>query len=171
MQEIIRPFPPRLIATKLALSLGIGLLVGFEREWSHKDFGVRTFAIISLFGMLAALIATPFVFIGLTAVMALLVVASLASVKAQRSLEATTSGALLVTFALGVLIGEGHVFTPTASAIVMTLLLALKPQFTRFAGGLTEEEVRGAVLLGLIGFVIYPVFPAAASQAGRPRPV
>jgi uncharacterized membrane protein (DUF4010 family) len=66
---------------------------------------------------------------------------------------------LLVTFALGVLIGEGHVFTPTASAIVMTLLLALKPQLSRFAGGLTQEEVRGAVLLGLIGFVIYPILP------------
>jgi uncharacterized membrane protein (DUF4010 family) len=58
-----------------------------------------------------------------------------------------------------VLVGEGHVFTPTAAAILMTLLLALKPQLTRFAGGVTAEEVRGAVLLGLIGFVIYPVLP------------
>src|SRR5580692_8169654 len=159
MQETASAFPPIEIATKLLLSLGIGLLVGFEREWSHKDLGVRTFTIISLFGMLAALIAPLFVFIGLAGVIALAVVANVGALRNQRPLEATTSGALLVTFALGVLIGQGHVFTPTASAIVMTLLLALKPQLSRFAGGLTQEEVRGAILLGLIGFVIYPVLP------------
>jgi uncharacterized membrane protein (DUF4010 family) len=159
MQETASAFPPIEIATKLLLSLGIGLLVGFEREWSHKDLGVRTFTIISLFGMLAALIAPLFVFIGLAGVIALAVVANVGALRNQRPLEATTSGALLVTFALGVLIGQGHVFTPTASAIVMTLLLALKPQLSRFAGGLTQEEIRGAILLGLIGFVIYPVLP------------
>jgi uncharacterized membrane protein (DUF4010 family) len=155
----MQAFPPVEIATKLLLSLGIGLLVGFEREWSHKDLGVRTFTIIGLFGMLAALIAPLFVFIGLTGVIALVVVANVGALRNKRPLEATTSGALLVTFALGVLIGQGHVFTPTASAIVMTLLLALKPQLSRFAGDLTQEEVRGAILLGLIGFVIYPVLP------------
>jgi uncharacterized membrane protein YhiD involved in acid resistance len=54
-------FPPIETATKPLLSLGIGLLVFFEREWSHKDLGVRTFAITSLFGMLAALIAPAFI--------------------------------------------------------------------------------------------------------------
>ena len=80
--------------------------------------------------MLTALIAPPFIFIGLIGVIALLVVVNVGALRAQRPLEATTYGALLVTFALGVLIGQGHVFTPTASAIVMTLLLALKPQFS-----------------------------------------
>jgi uncharacterized membrane protein (DUF4010 family) len=40
MQETASAFPPIEIATKLLLSLAIGLLVGFEREWSHKDLGV-----------------------------------------------------------------------------------------------------------------------------------
>jgi hypothetical protein len=31
---------PRDVATKLALSLGVGLLAGFEREWSRKDVGM-----------------------------------------------------------------------------------------------------------------------------------
>lgn len=159
MQEAISSFPPLEIATKLLLSLGIGLLVGFERQWSRKDLGVRTFTIISLFGMLSALIAMQFILIGLIAVITLLAVVNIGALWTRRPVEPTTSGALLVIFALGVLIGQGHIFTPTASAIVMTLLLALKPQFSRFAGGLTQEEVRGAVLLGLIGFVIYPVLP------------
>jgi uncharacterized membrane protein (DUF4010 family) len=155
----VQAFPPTEIATKLLLSLGIGLLVGFEREWSHKDLGVRTFAITGLFGMLSALISPFFILVALAGVIALLVTVNAVSLRAQRPPETTTAGALLVTFSLGVLIGQGHIFTPTASAIVMTLVLALKPQFARFAGGLTQEEVRGAVLLGLIGFVIYPVLP------------
>ena len=38
------PFPAVEIAVKAALALALGLLVGFEREWSNKDIGVRTFA-------------------------------------------------------------------------------------------------------------------------------
>ena len=159
MQLSISTFPPLEIATKLLISLGVGLLVGFEREWSHKDLGVRTFTITSLLGMLAALIGPAFIVGALAGVIALLALVNLGNVIHQRQLETTTAAALLVTYALGILIGQGHVFTPAASAIVMTLLLALKPQFLRFAGGLTQEEVRGAVLLGLIGFVIYPVLP------------
>ena len=131
MQQVELAFAPVAIATKLLLSLGIGLLVGFEREWSHKDLGVRTFAIISLFGMLAALIAPLFVFIGLTGVIALLVVVNVGALWTQRPLEATTSAALLVTFALGVLIGQGHVFTPTASAIVRVLQCVASAGFSR----------------------------------------
>ena len=37
-------FPASEIAIKVVLSLALGLLVGFEREWSNKDIGARTFA-------------------------------------------------------------------------------------------------------------------------------
>jgi uncharacterized membrane protein (DUF4010 family) len=155
-------FVPFEVTAKLIVSLGIGLLVGFEREWSHKDLGVRTFALVSLLGMLTTLESQPFSWIGMSAVIVLVTVMNVGNLLSGRELELTTSVALIVTFTLGVLVGEGHIFTPTASAILMTLLLALKPQFTRFAGGVTAEEVRGAVLLGLIGFVIYPVLPNRA---------
>lgn len=159
MHESVLPFPPVEIATKLLVALGIGLLIGFEREWAHKDQGVRTFAIVALLGMLAALSSAGISLAGLGGVIVLVAIVNVGNLSHNRPLETTTSAALLVTYVLGVLVGEGHVFTPTASAIVMTLLLALKPQFSRFAGGLTEEEVRGAVMLGLIGFVVYPVLP------------
>ncbi|HMF76922.1 MAG TPA: DUF4010 domain-containing protein [Bryobacteraceae bacterium] len=44
----------------------------------------------------------------------------------------------------------------------MTMLLSLKPALTQFAGGLQVKEVRSAVLLGLLAFVIYPVLPDRA---------
>jgi uncharacterized membrane protein (DUF4010 family) len=152
-------FVPLEIAEKLLVSLGIGLLVGFEREWSHKDVGVRTFALVGLLGMLATLASQPLAWIGLGAVVLLVTTMNVGNLILRRDLELTTSVALIVTFILGALVGEGHIFTPTASAIFMTLLLALKPQLTRFAGGVTASEIRSAVLLGLIGFVIYPILP------------
>jgi uncharacterized membrane protein (DUF4010 family) len=56
-------------------------------------------------------------------------------------------------------VGLDHIFTPVAGAIVMTMLLAWKTELSRFAGGLLPSEIRSAVLLCLIGFVIYPVLP------------
>lgn len=159
MNTSVDAFPPVEVATKLLVAIGIGLLVGLEREWAHKDLGVRSFTIVTLLGMLAALLSPNFVLTGLAGVIVLIIIVNVGNLRNGKSVEATTSGAVLVTYALGVLVGEGHVFTPTASAIVMTLLLATKPHFSKFAGGLTEPEVRGAVLLGLIGFVVYPILP------------
>ena len=40
---------------QLAVSLGLGLLVGFQREWGPPHVaGIRTFALIALLGTLCA---------------------------------------------------------------------------------------------------------------------
>ena len=75
------------------------------------------------------------------------------------SLEITTSVTLLVKFTLSLLIGQGHYFTATSSAILMTLLLSFKAGFSAFTGTLQLEEIRSAVLIGLLTFVIYPLMP------------
>jgi uncharacterized membrane protein (DUF4010 family) len=41
----------------------------------------------------------------------------------------------------------------------MTMLLAWKVELRRFAGGLQPAEIRSAVLLGLLGLVVYPILP------------
>jgi uncharacterized membrane protein (DUF4010 family) len=108
---------------------------------------------------LAALVSTQFALVGLIGVFILVAYINGQSLLADKSLEMTTSVALIVTYVLGVLVGTGHLFTPVASAIIMTLLLTWKVELQRFAGGLAPAEIRGAVLLGLIGFVIYPLLP------------
>jgi uncharacterized membrane protein (DUF4010 family) len=100
-----------------------------------------------------------FAWIGMAGVIVVVGMMNAGNLLQRRELETTTSAALLVVFILGVLVGQGHIFTPTAAAVLMTLLLGLKPQLRRFAGGVSAEEIRGAVLLGLIGFVIYPALP------------
>jgi uncharacterized membrane protein (DUF4010 family) len=78
------------------------------------------------------------------------------------SLEITTSVTLLVTLTLGVLVGQGHFFTAISAAILMTLLLSFKAGFSAFTGTLQLEELRSAVLIGLLTFVIYPLMPRHA---------
>jgi uncharacterized membrane protein (DUF4010 family) len=152
-------FPATPIALKMAVAVGIGMLVGLEREWSNKDVGIRTFAIVSLLGMLAAIIGQQIAITSLIGVFLLVVAMNGRSIITNRSLEITTSAALLATYLLGVLVGAGHVFTPVAGSVVITMLLAWKTELSRFAGGLQPSEIRSAVLLGLIGFVIYPILP------------
>jgi uncharacterized membrane protein (DUF4010 family) len=159
MQSESLHFPATPIALKMAVAIGIGMLVGMEREWSNKDVGIRTFALVALLGMLASLVAQSIAIAALIGVFLLVAAMNTRSILHDRSLEITTSAALMVNYLLGVLVGLGHIFTPVAGAIVMTMLLAWKTELSRFAGGLQPAEIRSAVLLGLIGFVIYPVLP------------
>src|ERR1700677_1343350 len=156
---VVGRFPPAEVAAKIATSLGIGLLVGIEREWSNKDLGARTFALTALLGTLAILVSPSIAMVSFAGVVVLAGLANARSLLVDRTLEATTSAALLVVFVLGVLAGQGHLFTPVASAILMTMLLAWKVELNRFAGGLQPAEIRSAVLLGLLGLVVYPILP------------
>lgn len=152
-------FPAIEIAVKAAVALALGLLVGFEREWSNKDIGVRTFAMTALLGLLATLLGPSLLLFSGSAILIVIVFTNLRSLQTARKLEATTSTALAIVFLLGVLVGQGHLFTPVACAIIVAMLLALKPQLRAFAGGLTQQEVRSALLLALLGFVIWPLLP------------
>ena len=152
-------FPTSEVAAKIGVSLGIGLLVGIEREWSNKDLGARTFALTALLGTVSALFGPSMAIMSFVGVFLIVGFANARSLVVDRSLEATTSAALLCIFVLGVLAGQGHLFTPVTAAILMTMLLAWKVELHRFAGGLEPAEIRSAVLLGLLGLVVYPLLP------------
>ncbi|WP_217602227.1 DUF4010 domain-containing protein [Chitinophaga sp. GbtcB8] len=143
----------------MAVSIGIGMLVGMERMWSHKETGIRTFSIVALLGTLATVIGPDFSIACLIGVFLLVLITNARSLLIDRTTEITTSAALIANYILGVLVGLGHIFTPVAGAIIMTMLLAWKTELNRFAGGLQPSEIRSAILLGLIGFVIYPLIP------------
>ena len=147
------------IANKVALSMTIGLLVGFEREWAHKEVGVRTFAVVSLLGTLACLLGQLLVAVALLGVFLVVLLLNGHSMLKDRSLELTTSVAMITTYVLGALVGEGHYFAAATGGLVLTMLLAWKVEMARFAVQLQPSEIRGAVLMGLLSFVIYPLLP------------
>jgi uncharacterized membrane protein (DUF4010 family) len=154
-----QPFPALDIAIKSALTIALGLVVGLEREWSNKDVGARTFAMTALLGLLGALLGLPLLLFSGIAVLILITFTNLRRLQVARKVEASTSVALAIIFLLGVLVGQGHLFTPVACSILVAMLLALKPQLRAFAGGLSQQEVRSALLLALLGFVVWPLLP------------
>ena len=149
----------RELATKLAIALGVGLLVGLEREWAQKEVGVRTFAIITLTGCLASILGPAFVITSMAGVFLLIGFLNAQSMMKDRSLELTTSAALMVMVVLGALCGDGQYFVAATAAIITTMLLAWKVELAKFADALLPDEIRGAVMLGLLSFVIYPLLP------------
>lgn len=159
MNDEFLHYPAAPIALKMAVSLGIGMLIGMERKWSNKEMGIRSFSMVALLGMLASVIGTNFVIASLAGVLLLVLLNNGRNILVDRTLEITTSVALIVTYVLGVLVGLGHIFLPVAGSIAIMMLLAWKAELNKFAGGLKPAEVRSAVLLGLIGFVIYPIMP------------
>ncbi len=61
-------YPAAPVATKMAVSAGIGMLAGIERKWLRKEAGIRTFAVVALMGTLSSLIGTGFIIMAMIGV-------------------------------------------------------------------------------------------------------
>ncbi len=144
---------------RAGISLAIGAMIGMEREWAHKDVGVRTFAFIALSFTLAWTVSPTAAYLLMAAMIPLITLMNWRSFARDRSLEMTTSVAVLATALLGILVGQGLLLLAAACGVVITMLLAWKAEVVRFAGEVTIDEIRGAMLLGVIAIVVYPLLP------------
>ncbi len=144
---------------RIVVSLAIGMMIGMEREWAHKEVGVRTFAFVALAFTLAWTISAVASYILLAALIPLITLMNWRSFARDGSLEMTTSVALLATALLGILVGQGLFLVAAACGVVITVLLAWKAEVVRFAGEVTIDEIRAALLLGVIALVVYPLLP------------
>lgn len=148
------------VLARLILALGIGLLVGLEREWRGKEAGLRTFGLVSVLGALGGLLGPPYAVASLALVGLLIVFLNLQGMRSEKSTELTTSAALAVIVLSGVLCGLGHRVTPVAVSVVTAGLLSWKERLAEFGHRLTAAELRSAILLGILAFAIYPVLPS-----------
>lgn len=144
---------------RLALALALGLFIGLERERRGKEAGLRTFGFAALLGGLGGLLGEAYAVLGLAMLGILVVFLNWATLREGEGLELTTSAALVVTGFIGVLAGQGHTFTPVSAAVASAALLAWKQRLAGFSLGLTEVELRSAILLGILAFIVYPVLP------------
>lgn len=147
---------------QIALALGIGLLIGIQRERSASPVaGIRTFPLISLCGLLAALLGQATTPILLAAAFlafgALVVVGHLQS--GAESPGLTTEVAALLIFACG----ASLVYLPTSLAVtlagVATILLHLKRPMHRWVRELGDDDVRAIMRFAVITFVVLPILP------------
>lgn len=150
------------ILVRLALSLALGLLIGLERERRGKEAGLRTFGFICVLGALGGSLGVAFSLVILVLVGVLAVLLNVQTLRANQGTELTTSTAMLVTCIAGILCGQGHTISPAAVMVSATALLAWKERLAGLSMGLTESEVRSAVVLAILAIVIYPALPVGA---------
>lgn len=158
----VNDWPYTLVLTRLALGLVLGLLTGLEREWRGKEAGLRTFGFVGLMGAMGGMLGVAYglAAVFFTVILALLLNAS--SLRAGEGIELTTSAALGVTVMAGLMSGMGHTIAPAAVMVIATALLAWKERLAGFSMGISEREIRSALLLAILAIVIYPALPVGA---------
>lgn len=147
----------------LGVALGVGLLIGVERERAkgtgprRAAAGVRTFMLLGLVGALAHLVGA----VGILVAGIFVTVAVLASYRRSQAADPglTTEVAMLLTFFLGVLAMR---VTPLAAGlgVVIVLVLASKSRLHRFTRQvLSAQELHDLLLLAAAAFVVLPLLP------------
>lgn len=164
------------ILVQIAYAVGIGLLVGLERE--HADIseeapdgtesriaphtvilGARTFALISLLGWVSALGSEQWSWV---APVAFAAVASLVGIQylsvRTEGMGMTTEIAALVVFASGMLVRDNR---PVAVglALVTTLLLVSKPLVRSFVARMRRVEITATLQLLVLLAIVLPMLP------------
>jgi uncharacterized membrane protein (DUF4010 family) len=152
----------------LAVSAGIGLLVGIERERKPRaKAGLRTFALIAVFGTLTALLAQEtqsgwLLALGIVAVAAPLIAAYHADPDTRADDSGTTTTiAALVVYCLGAAIQFGYREPAVAVGVLMTALLHFKVELEGVAQRLTPTDMRSMLQFAAVSAVVLPMAPNA----------
>lgn len=153
------------IFQQLAVSFGLGLLLGLERERRGPSIaGIRTFPLISLFGTVCAQLGMAFggwiVAAGLLVLAAVIVPANFVQVrKGIVDPGTTTEIAALLLYVVGALIAIGYLAAALVIAGAMAVLLHSKRPLHNFARAVGERDMRAMMVFVLLSLVILPVLP------------
>ncbi|XZG69288.1 MgtC/SapB family protein [Chitinibacteraceae bacterium HSL-7] len=156
------PAPTLADATALLLALGIGLMIGLERErHPAARAGLRTFALIALSGWLIETLAhegqTPWLLAA--ALLALAATMIAAHWRDETDPGTTTTAAALVALLLGALVARGDGGLAVMIAIVTTVLLYMKTELHGISARLTPTELRSMLQFAVLALVILPLLP------------
>jgi len=149
----------------LGLALGLGLLVGLQREWVASDIaGIRTFPLITMFGAMCGLLAEPLgvwvVSAGLIGVLGLFVIGNVLKVRAGRiDPGMTTEAAGLVMFIVGSALSAGFTAPAVATTGVVAVLLHWKKPLHKMVSRIDKRDFRAIIQFVIIALVILPVLP------------
>jgi uncharacterized membrane protein (DUF4010 family) len=150
---------------QLAVSLGLGLLLGLERERKESSIaGIRTFPLIALFGTVCAQLGHSFggwtVGGGLLALAAVVIFANHVKTKTgDIDPGMTTEIAALLLYVLGALLVVGHMSAAIVLGGVMAVILHMKQPMHRFAAAVGERDMRAIMQFVVLTLIILPVLP------------
>jgi uncharacterized membrane protein (DUF4010 family) len=146
-------------------SLAVGLLIGLERERNPSaKAGLRTFALVAMFGTLSALLSTkldtPWLLIaGLLAVAGMIIAAYHNKPAEAGDPGTTTVIALLLCYGLGAMIWYGLAKLAVMLAIAVTSLLYFKPELRGMSQRLTRGDLVAVLQFAVLTFIVLPILP------------
>lgn len=145
-------------------SLAIGLLIGLERERNPgARAGLRTFALVALFGTLAAMLsekAAPWLLLGGLLIVGLMMISTYSRAKDDNTDPGTTTIiAMLVCYGLGAAVWYGHDTLAIMIAIITTMLLYFKTELHGITQNLSRRDLISALQFAVLTFIILPILP------------
>ncbi|MBL8571046.1 MAG: DUF4010 domain-containing protein [Phreatobacter sp.] len=161
---------------RFGVALAIGALVGAERHWRNRDeedgqrtAGLRTFTMIGMFGGAAGALelalraggrADGLIVVGLfVPFAAAFTLFHYREQMADRNFSVTTVIAAMLTYGLGALAVLGDLRLAGAAGVVLAGVLAARETLHRFIEAVTYPELRSAIVLLAMTFVILPLVP------------
>lgn len=161
---------------RFGTAIAIGGVVGVERHWRERNeeagqrtAGLRTFSLVGMLGgcvgllaqalaseRIAAAIVVAVCFAAFAAVFALY---QYREAVAEESYSATTMIAALLTFLLGTTALLGNLALASAGGVAMVAILASREMLHRFVRRLSWAELRSAIVLLGMTFVVLPLVP------------
>ena len=159
---------PELAAPLEAFStaLGIGLLVGMERERRPDSAaGLRTFALVAMLGCLFALLGEktggPWILaVGLLVVSVSMIAANFSTLQEEKYRGFTSEAAIIVTYGLGAAVWFGYSTLAVMIAITTTVLLYFKAELRQFSERMTPKDINSILQFAVLSLVILPILPS-----------
>ena len=153
----------------LGISLGLGLLVGLQREWSKSEgAGIRTYPMITVFGTVCAILAERYgggvllggiLVVGAMMVMMRVMMNVNLPVSEQPHAGPTTGIAALLMFAVGAMLAMDHILPAIATGGGVAVLLQWKKPLHGFVERIGKADIQAIFRLVLIAMVVFPVLP------------
>ncbi|MFC6874862.1 MgtC/SapB family protein [Halobellus marinus] len=152
------------LVLRLLVALGLGALLGLEREQSESGgsfAGSRTFPLFALYGALVAAFFPDALPLAFAILVVPLTVAYGAKVRYERDLGLTTLMAALLTVLLGAMTMHSQQGATLAVVVggIVTVLLSVKDPIHAFADQIEESERRASAKFILIVLVVLPSLP------------
>ncbi|RIX46156.1 MAG: MgtC/SapB family protein [Rhodocyclales bacterium GT-UBC] len=149
-----------------ATALGIGLLVGMERERRPDSAaGLRTFALVAMLGCLFALLGEktggPWLLVcGLLVISGSMIASNFSAQQEEQYRGFTSEAAIIVTYGLGAAVWFGYATLAVMLAITTTVLLYFKAELRQFSERTTPKDINSILQFAVLSLVILPILPS-----------
>jgi len=150
-----------------ATALGIGLLIGLERERRPDSAaGLRTFALVAMLGCLFALLGEksggPWLLVaGLLVISGSMIASNFSTQQEEQYRGFTSEAAIIITYGLGAAVWFGYATLAVMLAITTTVLLYFKAELRQFSERTTPKDINSILQFAVLSLVILPILPSA----------